>query len=207
MPSTAPIQLTERSTGDTLSCQGEIVLRYSCTLPQLHGLSPRAQRRVNRYYRRLEETLQHHCRIRLLAQASQTAVKAHKNALPFTPWEANLSWETTLCSDYLWSLCWCWQVTAGPASLMYLWQGDVWDLTTGLPCPLNRFAGTGKRRTRSRLRKLARQEKQPRPGRNCSFVLTEEGLRCRWPVTPHPAGPQDYFCLSLPLPPVWSRSF
>lgn len=85
---TAPVQLAQRCAEEALDHKGEVVLHYICTLPQIHGLASRAQKRINRYYRHLEQSLQRACRTRLLPQATVAAQLAHANALPFTPWKA-----------------------------------------------------------------------------------------------------------------------
>ena len=200
MPYTIPIQLTDHPFEEALTHQGELVLHCTCALPRLHGLPRRAETRINRYCRRMEQAVQHTCRTVLLPQAARTAEGAHAAALPFAPLEASLTWETTCRTDALWSLLWRWQVIAGDTPLLYRQQGEVWSLTSGLPCPLSRFEASEKRRNRiaHRVRKAARREGLPGPGRRLSFALTEDGLLCFWPTCPHPARCGDYFSLTFP---------
>lgn len=201
---TAPVQLTERCTEEHLDHQGETVLHFTCNLPQIHGLSTRAQDRINRYYRHLEQSVQKACRTRLRAQASAAAELAHANALPFMPLEAALTWETTYLSDDLWSLTWVWHVADGQTPLVFQWRGEVWDLRTGLPCPLERF-GPKKRRQPSvltRARRAAREQKRRGPGRQgrrLSFAVTETELLCFWPAVPNSRRKEDFLRLSLPF--------
>lgn len=201
---TAPVQLTERCTEENLDHQGERVLHFTCQLPQIHGISASAQTRINRYYRHLEQAMQKTCRTRLRAQAGVMAELAHANALPFAPLEAVLAWETTYLSDDLWSLSWTWRVTDGRTPLVLRWQGEVWDLRTGLFCPLERFAPKKRRQPSllTRARKAAREQKRRGPGhrgRRLSFTITKDELLCFWPTVLNSRRKEDFFRLSLPF--------
>ena len=197
---TPPIQLTDRLYEEAFLHQGETVLRCACALPRLHGLSRRAEARINRYYRRMEQTVRRACRTALFSRASRLAEAARGESLPFAPLDASLTWETTCRTGSLWSLLWQWQVTTEGEPLAFRQQGEVWSLRTGLPCPLSRFDPPGRHRARilSRLRREARGAGVPGPGRHLSFALTEEGLRCLWPTCHHPALPGDYRSVILP---------
>lgn len=201
---TAPVQLTERCTEENLDHQGELVLYFTCHLPQIHGLSARAQDRINRYYCHLEQSVQKTCRIRLRTQAGAMAELAHANALPFTPLEAALTWETTYLSDDLWSLSWTWRVADGRTPLVFRWRGEVWDLHTGLPCSLERFAPKQRRQVPilTRARRAAREQKHRGPGHQghrLSFTITENELLCFWPTVFNSRRKEDFFRFSLPF--------
>ena len=201
---TAPVQFTERCAEENLDHQGELVLHFTCHLPQIHGLSPQAQNHINRYYRHLEQAVQKACRTRLRTQAAAAAELAHANALPFTPLEATLTWETTYLSDDLWSLSWTWHVTDGQTPLVFQWQGEVWDLRTGLPCSPERFAPKKRRQPSllTRARRAARKQKRRGPGhRGCrlSFTITQDELLCFWPTVLNSRRKEDFFRLSLPF--------
>ena len=205
MLQTTPVQLTESCTEENLDHQGELVLHSTCHLPQIHGLSSRAQNRINRYYRHLERTFQKACRTWLRTQAGAAAELAHANALPFTPLETSLTWETTYLSDALWSLSWTWQTTDGRTPLLLRWRGEVWNLHTGLPCSLERFA-PGKQRRRDRIlartRRAAKEQKRRGPGcrgKRLSFTITETELLCFWPTVLNSRSKEDFFRLSLPF--------
>ena len=204
---TAPVQLAQRCAEEALDHKGEVVLHYICTLPQIHGLASRAQKRINRYYRHLEQSLQRACRTRLLPQATVAAQLAHANALPFTPLEGALDWETTYLSDTLWSLSWTWRVTDGRTPLAYHWQGEVWDLNTGLPCSLDRFAPQKQRRSTrilTQARRAAKEQKRLGPGRRgrrLSFTITDTELLCFWPTVLNSRRREDFFRFSLPFSP------
>ena len=78
---TAPVQLAQRCAEEALDHKGEVVLHYICTLPQIHGLASRAQKRINRYYRHLEQSLQRACRTRRHNWLTPTPC-------PSPPWKA-----------------------------------------------------------------------------------------------------------------------
>ena len=83
---TAPVQLTERCTEENLDHQGELVLHFTCQLPQIHGISSRAQNRINRYYRHLEQAVQKTCRTRLRARAGVMAELPTPTPCPSRRW-------------------------------------------------------------------------------------------------------------------------
>lgn len=203
---TAPVQLTERCTEEHLDHQGETVLHFTCNLPQIHRLSTRAQDRINRYYRHLEQSVQKACRTRLRAQASAAAELAHANALPFMPLEAALTWETTYLSDDLWSLTWVWHVADGQTPLVFQWRGEVWDLRTGLPCPLERFAPKKRRQPSvlTRARRAAREQKRRGPAaKAAAFPLPSLKRNCSvfGPLCPIPGAKRIFSAFPFPFPP------
>ena len=187
---------------EALTHGGETVLLRECALPRLRGADSRVPGRVNRYYRRLEDAEKHACHTWLLARAASQADAAHAAALPFSPLSARLTWETTLLSDTLWSLCWRWSIQRDGTVLFYRQQGEVWDLNTGLPCAVERFIPDKSRRRRllRRLRRAAREQGCQRPGRHgrrLSFTVTGDTITFYWP--PRNGAPGEPLHVSLPL--------
>lgn len=198
------IQLTESCTEEALTHEGEMVLHYASTLPQIHGLSRHPQRHINHYYQHLEQIFQHTCQQKLLPQAAKVAESAHSNALPFTAMETGLTYETTYLDDHLWSVSWTWQVTHGCTPLLLQRQGNVWDLHAGLLCPLPQFF-PGKRAPRrffSQAKKAAAAQNQRGPGhrgRRSSFIISSSELVCFWPTTLNSRRKEDFFYFSVPF--------
>lgn len=199
------VQLTQRCTEENLTHEGELVLHYASTLPQIRGLSHRPQRRINRYYQHLEQIFQTACRTKLLAQASKDAETAHANALPFTAMESSLTCETTYLDEDFWSLAWTWYVTCGHTSLLFQQQGDVWALRNGLPCTLCQFTpGKQKKKHRflNRARKAAAAQHFRGPGwmgRHSSFTISDTELHCFWPTALNSRRKEDFFSFSAPF--------
>lgn len=199
------VQLTQRCTEENLTHEGELVLHYASTLPQMHGLSPRPQRRINRYYQHLEHIFQTACRTELLTQASQAAQGAHASALPFTAMESTLTYETTYLDDDFWSLAWIWCVTCGSTPLLFREQGDVWSLRTGLPCRLCQFTPP-KQKKKQRFLNLARNAAAAQHfrgpgwmGRRSSFTISDTELHCFWPTALNSRCKEDFFSFSAPF--------
>ncbi len=199
------VQLKEQCTEEALCHEGELVLHYTSTLPQLHGLSNRPQRRINRYYQHLEQTFQKACQTKLLAQSAIAADTAHSSAVPFTAMEVSLTYETTYLDDDFWSLTWTLCVTCGHSPLLFQRQGDVWALRTGLPCSLRQFS-PGKQKKKQRLlyqaQKAAAAQNCRGPGRNgrrCSFTICDDELLCFWPTVLNSKCEEDFFSFSVPF--------
>lgn len=193
-----PLALTEEITEKDLCAQEEHLLHCRSVRPKLQPLSPCAQRRITRYTQELTHRWEHACTGWLLTRAAEAARLAHSNALPFVPLESTLTGETTYLDDRFWSILWRWQVTwqGEPVSLRQ-W-GLVWDVETGLLCPLVSFLPAGRSAQRQALRQLHQAGWRPKRG---WFILSETELVCGWTKLANPANEGDFFTLSLPLSP------
>ena len=200
-----PLVLTEEVKERELNAQEEVLLRCRCALPKLQPLSPRTQRKLERYITEVERRWNRACEGWLLEQAAEAAKLARANALPFTPLEVALTAETTWLDGQFWSILWRWQVDLQGKSILLRQWGQVWDLERGTLCRLERFLPE-KRKTRRqfwrRLRQAARAADVRGMGwkhRRVWCTLGEEELVCGWAKLANPAKQEDFFTVSTPF--------
>ena len=197
--------LTEETRERELCAEEEALVRCRCVLPKLQPLSPRAQRRLERYITELERRWNGACEGWLLEQAAEGARLARSNALPFVPFESVLDFETTRLNDRFWSVLWRWQVTwQGESVLLRRW-GQVWDLERGMPCRVERFLPEKRKERRRFWRKLKAAAREAgvrgmgwRHGR-VWCTLGEAELVCGWASLANPASDSDFFTVSTPF--------
>lgn len=213
------------------TAEGMVVLRGKVELPPPpEDASPRAVRRIQRYYRCQGQAYLRRCEHLLLPEAQAACRLALAESRPIPCFQAELSGQVTLQAGALWSLCTqareC-DGTGNPA-LLLRW-GDCWDSQSGWLLPLSAFFPPEAHWRRQILHSveasieaqlnqglaLYRPDWKRRLRRSFdpkSFYLTNQGLVLFWPMyTLAPAlegipsftlpyGPQG----PLPLPRGWA---
>lgn len=205
MSDTHSMLLTQQIQEEALTAQEEVVLRCRCTVPKIQALPSQAQSRIQRYFHQLEQQYWHACRGWLLEQASYAAQLAYANALPFSPAEIILTYETTYLTDTFWSVLWRWEITWDNNPILLQQTGLVWNLKTGLLFRSHSFEPTKQKRKQSlpsRARKAAREQHCPGPGlgiRAGWFTVSPSEWTYCWPKLARPRTEHDFFSLSLPF--------
>ena len=105
-----------------------------CTAP----LQNRRIRRMNRYYETFRRSYEAYCGKFLFPQAAEAFRMACGESRPFTPWQTEVSFSTTLRSGTLWSLVIDAVENTGGEPFR-LRRADTWDLRDGYPLALADF--------------------------------------------------------------------
>lgn len=117
---------------------GVTVLTASIALPQLVGKSGCA-RRFNRYYRRFCHAYLTYCRQILLPEAAESCRAAMAVSAPWSAARAELSWRVSRqTGDILSIVCDARETIHGLPPFL-IRRSEVWDLSAGLPMPLDEF--------------------------------------------------------------------
>ena len=117
---------------------GVTVLTASVTLPQLAGKSGCA-RRFNRYYRRFCRAYLTYCKQILLPEAADSCRAAMAVSAPWSAAHAALSWRVSdRAGDILSVVCDARETIHGLPPFL-IRRSEVWDLSAGLPMPLDEF--------------------------------------------------------------------
>lgn len=207
MTDTTTLLLSPQTQEEALTHQDETVLCCHCTLPRVQALAPSAQRRIRRYFQRLEQEYWRACRGWLREQAAAAAQLAHANALPFSPYQSDLTYETTYLGDGIWSLLWCWQITWEETPILCRQVGLVWNLNNGFlfrSAQLTPAKQKRKQRFSYRAQKMAAAQHGRGPGwrgKRGWFTVHPSKLVYSWPKLAIPKDCTDYFALSSPFSP------
>ena len=128
-------QVTWQTEERVLTLDGEPVLHYSMTWPQITGAG-RGGWRINRYYARLAQSWGQRWQREVYWAACLSLAQCRASSHPFTPWEGGLKGEVTLWQDSLLSLRMeGWEMRDEHKTSRVRW-GDVWKVAEGAPCPL-----------------------------------------------------------------------
>lgn len=121
-----------------LKWEEEPVLTLSLRWPRLPEELP-GPRRVNRYYRQVEEQWKTRWEGDLYRRACRAAAAAREASRPFTPWTASLDFVLTHQGDGVLSLCQDAAEHAGGPHPITVRRGDTWALPSGTPLSLSSF--------------------------------------------------------------------
>lgn len=186
--------LTEEKTWEA---DGVAVLRASVALPQLAGEGARVKR-FNRYYRRFCRAYLTYCERVLLPEAADSCRAAVSVSAPWSAARAELRFRAEQnAKDILSVVCDARETICGLPPFL-IRRSEVWDLSAGLPMPLEEFFPPHTRCRRTLLR-FAREETLRRIERGESFreswrsmlrrafnarnfYLTDDGLRFFYPL-------------------------
>ena len=145
--------LTEEQSWES---DGVTVLTASVALPQLAGKSGYAKR-FNRYYRRFCRAYLTYCRQILLPEAADSCRAAMAVSAPWDAARAELRWRVShQTGDILSVVCDARESIHGLPPFL-IRRSEVWDLSAGLPMPLDEFFPPHKRCKKLLLR-FAREE-------------------------------------------------
>lgn len=176
---------------------GITVLTASVTLPQLAGKSARAKR-FNRYYRRFCRAYFTYCKQLLLPEAAASCRAALEVSAPWTVAHAELVWRASCQRGELLSIVCDARESIHGQPPFSIRRSEVWDLSAGLPMPIEEFFPPHKRCKKLLLR-FAREDTQRRVENGAAyrenwramlrrtlnvrnFYLTDEGLCFYYPL-------------------------
>lgn len=183
--------------GRTLTLEGEPVLEYTLSLPQIEG-GGLGGKWINRYYAQLAKDWRRRWEQEVYWQACLELVSRRQRARPFIPWRGELTGETALLRGGLLSLRLFGSETRGDGRCVRVRWGDVWNVPEGAPKLLHSLF-PGERRWRDRLwQALVEQGEARRQGGDCfldsdwihkvraihplrNWCLTEEGVEVALP--------------------------
>ncbi len=194
------IQLESFETERDWDHEGIPVLHARACLPTpVGGQRGRTARRIQRYYTAQCQAFLRRCEAFLLPQAKAAAQTALAASLPFSPVQAELTFQPTYSENHLLSLYTQLREKVGERPAFLCRWGDTWDLESGYPLALSGCfpAGTPwKRRLLADIRTQA--EERQRSGISCywedvqkclrrrfnarNFYLTAEGLAVFYPM-------------------------
>ena len=133
VPTRAPEVVWQREER-TLTLEGEPVLAYSLSWPQVTGAGI-GGRWISRYYGRLARAWRQRWQRELYLKACLSLADRRAASRPFTPWSCRLAGEVTLCRDGLLSLRLEGEEARGDGKASRVRWGDVWKAREGAPCP------------------------------------------------------------------------
>lgn len=180
-----------------LTLEGEPVLRYSLSWPQVEGAGL-GGRWISRYYARLAGHWRRRWEREVYWLACLELAARREESKPFTPWTGELAGETALLRDGTLSLRFFGCEVRGDGRPARVRWGDVWKLREGAPKPLKTLF-PGKRGWKKRLRRaLVQQGEERRQAGDCfldgdwvrkaqrsrplrGWCLTEEGVEVSLP--------------------------
>lgn len=180
-----------------LTLEGEPVLRYSLSWPQVEGAGL-GGRWISRYYARLAGHWRRRWEREVYWLACLELAARREESKPFTPWTGKLTGETALLRDGTLSLRFFGCEVRGDGRPARVRWGDVWKLREGAPKPLKTLF-PGKRGWKKRLRRaLVHQGEERRQAGDCfldgdwvqkakksrplrGWCLTEEGVEVSLP--------------------------
>ena len=114
------------------TADGIPVLHAVATLPRPNPVQGGVCRRIDRFYRLQSRAYLRYCERFLVPQAREECRSALASSAPFTPMEAELTYQVTYNEGGLWSLYTQSREAGAPA----VRRGDTWDLATGYPVAL-----------------------------------------------------------------------
>ena len=117
---------------------GITVLHASVTLPQLTGRDARAKR-FNRYYRRFCRAYLTYCAQALLPEAAASCRAAQAVSAPWEAGRAELRFHVSRRAGQTLSIVCDARETIHGLPPFLIRRSDVWDLSMGLPVPLEEF--------------------------------------------------------------------
>lgn len=118
----------------TLTLEGEPVLAYSLSWPQVTG-GGLGGRGISRYYAQLARAWRRRWQRDLYIKACLALADRRAASRPFTPWSCRLAGEVTPCRDGLLSLRLEGEEIRGDGKASRVRWGDVWKAREGAPCP------------------------------------------------------------------------
>ena len=193
-----PVPVGSEAWKRVLKLEGEAVLNLSLRRPSLPEETA-GERRVERYYARVEQRWRERWEGELYRRACQAAAAAREQSRPFRPWEASLDYTVTLQDEALLSLYLDAYEYTGGAHGLTTRRADTWEPRTGTVRTLSSFFPPRKRWRRLVLldmqaqarRRIASgeslfyddwQERMEREFDPERFYLTPEGLALFYPL-------------------------
>ena len=173
----------------SLTLEGETVLQYRLSWPQLEGAG-RAGAQVSRYYARLAEAWRARWGRELYWRACLALVQCRAAGRPFRPWSGKLSGAVTTQEEKLLCLRLESEETWGDGRKLQGCWGDVWDLKYGSPCGFARAAGGGRSWRRELLAQAVQTGNERRAAGDCfldqgwEVWLRKNLSRCSFCLTP-----------------------
>lgn len=180
-----------------LTLEGEPVLEYALTWPEIKGAG-RGGKRVSRYYGRMVQVWRQRWGRELYWDACLSLVACRERSRPFRPWKAELDGKMTCRRDDLLSFAMeAWE-SGGDGRPLRVSVGDIWRMPEGVPVTLREFF-PGQRSWRKKvLRVLEEQGEARRAAGECfldrdvsqklsgllrsgRYCLGERGLEFRFP--------------------------
>lgn len=161
------IQVVWRKEERGLTLEGEPVLNYTLSWPQVEGAGL-GGRWISRYYARLAGSWRRRWEREAYWLACLELAARREAAKPFVPWAGELSGETVLLRDGLLSLRFQgWEVRGDGRPARVRW-GDVWTVREGAPKPLRAlFAREGKGWKKRLWQAIVRQGEERRQAGDC----------------------------------------
>ena len=191
------IQVTWQEERKTLTLEGEPVLAYVLSWPQVDG-GGLGGKWISRYYSHLAGSWRRRWEREVYWLACLELAARREAARPFTPWSGELGGETALFQDGVLSLRFHGSEVRGDGRPARVRWGDVWTVREGAPRPLHTLFN-GEKGWKSRLwQSIVQQGEARRQSGDCfldgdwmkkakaahplrDLCLTEEGVEISLP--------------------------
>ena len=171
-----------------LTLEGEPVLKYFLSWPQVEGAGPGGGW-ISRYYARLARNWRRRWEREVYWRACLDLAAHRERSKPFTPWTGELRGETALLQDGILSLRLFGSEVRGDGRPARVRWGDVWTLREGAPKPLKTLF-PGKRGWKKRLWQAVCQRGEERRQAGDCFLDSD------WPQKAKKARPFRGWCLT-----------
>lgn len=215
--SVQPPEVVWREERKTLTLDGEPVLEYALSWPEVVGGGP-GGRFITKYYARLAEVWRRRWGREVYILACLALAERRASSRPFTPWTGNLSGEVTFLADGLLSLRMDAAEVRGDGKPCLTTSGDVWRIREGAPCPVRELFPGDRGWKKSLAAQIVQQGNDRRAAGDCFLDqgwearlskllplgdcwLTEDGLALALPQCAAAPAAEGAPAFTVPLPP------
>ena len=199
----------------TLTLEGEPVLSYTLSWPQVEGAGL-GGRWISGYYARLAKSWRLRWEREVYWAACLELAARREGAKPFTPWQGELAGETALLKDGVLSLRFTGLEVRGDGRPARVRGGDVWNLREGAPKPLSSLFRKERSWKKWLWQSVVRQGEERRRSGDCfldgdwerngkaarplrGWCLTEEGVELSLPQCAAAPAAEGCPVFTLPL--------
>ena len=180
-----------------LTLEGELVLEYTLSWPEVRG-GGLGGRWISRYYARLARAWRLRWQREVYWKACLELAACRAASRPFTPWKGKLGGEVALLEGGLLSLRLEGEEIRGDGRPSRVRWGDVWKVREGAPCSLREVLGKGRGWRKGLVDEVIRQGRSRREAGDCfldgdwekgakahlphrDFCLTPAGVELTYP--------------------------
>lgn len=182
------VRLNWREECRTLKLEGEPVLEYAVTWPEIQGAGL-GGRWINRYYVHLARAWKRRWEREVYWQACLELGARRQRAQLFVPWKGELKGEVAYLENGLLSVRFVGWEARGDGRISRVRWGDIWKVREGAPCSVKDLCKEEKGWKKRLWKELVAQGERRREGGDCF-------LDCDWQKKARAVRPLENCCLT-----------